>query len=455
MPKRGRSPSEDAHAVPSKQSVPVRIILCGLYDKGKTAVAKSLLKELKSATVIACDLKAGRRAVPKKSGEFEVRVYTETPQLQTQDLLNVVVLSHVLAQPSRVAAAMASATSAVRLLTVLDARSFLDEWESPEELPSALREAAKTDARAHMRDKKKASEVLAECVENADVIALSHADAGDGDELEMLEAMLRELNPSAAIVRRAGEGGGKILKHVRASPECPAPNGRSGCWQAILAARKQGTGEEGGAEDEEEQEGEEEEDGESDCESDCESDEYDEHNEGDGQDEGDDGDDGDEGDEYDEYDEVEVEWKQDGEGEEVEEANEDWVAPVMSRFAFLARRPFHPARLHKVLKRGQLDGVIRSNGIIWVATHPEDGIVWNQVCGHVHVLLHAHTHVHVHVHVHVVPECSVDCAAPLTRHCCPALPMSMSMSMCVRVHRWATQWICYPESHGSTRWSCP
>ena len=139
----------------------------------------------------------------------------------------------------------------------------------------------------------------------------------------------------------------------------------------------------------------------------------------------------------------------------MEEANEDWVAPVMSRFAFLARRPFHPARLHKVLKRGQLDGVIRSNGIIWVATHPEDGIVWNQVCGHVHVLLHAHTHVHVHVHVHVVPECSVDCAAPLTRHCCPALPMSMSMSMCVRVHRWATQWICYPESHGSTRWSCP
>ena len=198
-----------------------------------------------------------------------MRVYTETPQLQTQDLLNVVVLSHVLAQPSRVAAAMASATSTVRLLTVLDARSFLDEWESPEELPSALREAAKTDARAHMRDKKKASEVLAECVENADVIALSHADAGDGDELEMLEAMLRELNPSAAIVRRAGEGGGKILKHVRASPECPAPNGRSGCWQAILAARKQGTGEEGGAEDEEKQEGEEEEDGESDCESDA------------------------------------------------------------------------------------------------------------------------------------------------------------------------------------------
>ena len=151
MPKRGRSPSEDAHAAPSKQNVPQRIIVCGLYDEGKTAVAKCLLQELRSATVIACDLKAGRRAVPKKSGEFEVRVYTEAPQLPAQDLQNVVVLCHPLAQPSRVAAALASAISAVRLLTVIDARSFLDEWESPQELPLALREAAKTDARAHMR----------------------------------------------------------------------------------------------------------------------------------------------------------------------------------------------------------------------------------------------------------------------------------------------------------------
>ena len=141
MPKRRRPASEDAHALPSNQNVPQRIILCGLYDEGKTAVAKCLLQELRSATVIACDLKAGRRAVPKKSGEFEVTVYTEAPQLPAQDLQNVVVLCHPLAQPSRVAAALASANCAVRLLTVLDARSFLDEWESTEELPVALREA--------------------------------------------------------------------------------------------------------------------------------------------------------------------------------------------------------------------------------------------------------------------------------------------------------------------------
>ena len=244
MPKRRRAGSEDTN-VPSK-NVPQRIILCGLYDEGKTAVAKCLLQELRSATVIACDLKAGRRAVPKKSGEFEVKVYTEAPKLPAQDLQHAVVLCHPLAQPSRVAAALAtSANSAVRLLTVIDARSFLDEWESTEELPVALREAAKADARAHMREKRKAVEVLAECVESAHVIALSHAEAADEDEMAMVEAMLRELNPSVAIVRRAGL---QMLEHVRASAELPPPSARSGCWQAVLAAREQASGEESGEE---------------------------------------------------------------------------------------------------------------------------------------------------------------------------------------------------------------
>ena len=62
-----------------------------------------------------------------------------------------------------------------------------------------------------------------------------------------------------------------------------------------------------------------------------------------------------------------------------EESDEEWVAPVMSRFSFRARRPFHPARLHKLLKRGRLDGVIRSSGVIWIATQPHSAIAWHQV----------------------------------------------------------------------------
>ena len=103
MPKRGRPRGTAADVVPAKQNrdEQQRIIVCGLYDQGRTAVAKCLLQELKSAMVLACDLRAGRRAVPKKAGAFEVRAYTEeTPQLPSQDLLHAVVLSHVLARPS-------------------------------------------------------------------------------------------------------------------------------------------------------------------------------------------------------------------------------------------------------------------------------------------------------------------------------------------------------------------
>ena len=51
----------------------------------------------------------------------------------------------------------------------------------------------------------------------------------------------------------------------------------------------------------------------------------------------------------------------------------------MSRFTFFARRPFHPVRLDQLLQRGRLDGVIRSRGLAWVATHPKEAVVWNQV----------------------------------------------------------------------------
>ena len=70
---------------------------------------------------------------------------------------------------------------------------------------------------------------------------------------------------------------------------------------------------------------------------------------------------------------------EESEKEEEDEEEDGWEAPVMSTFAFLAARPFHPGRLHKLLKRGGLDGVIRSKGLIWVATHPEDSIKWSQV----------------------------------------------------------------------------
>ena len=144
MSKRRSRSNEDAPSKKQsrKEPQPTTVIVCGLYVEGKTAVARGLLKELKSATVIMSDLKEGRQAVPDK-GAFEVKEYkTETPQLATQDpIRNVVVLAHDLARPSRIAAALASDERSPRLLTILDSRTFLDDWESAEELPSALAEA--------------------------------------------------------------------------------------------------------------------------------------------------------------------------------------------------------------------------------------------------------------------------------------------------------------------------
>ena len=134
-----------------KEPQPTTVIVCGLYVEGKTAVARGLLKELKSAMVIASDAKAGRQAAPKQAGSFEVGEYTkDTPQPPPQGG-NVVVLAHELAQPSRVAAAMARDDGAVRLLGVIDARSFLDDWEDPEPLPPAP-DASKATLRRRRAD---------------------------------------------------------------------------------------------------------------------------------------------------------------------------------------------------------------------------------------------------------------------------------------------------------------
>jgi hypothetical protein len=77
--------------------------------RGQAAIVRSLLKELKSATVIVSDLQVGQQAVPKHAGAFVLTQYlAETPCLPPGPIQNVVVLAHDLARPARVAAAMAT-----------------------------------------------------------------------------------------------------------------------------------------------------------------------------------------------------------------------------------------------------------------------------------------------------------------------------------------------------------
>lgn len=151
MSKRRSSRAVEAAGAPSKQrrGEPLICLVCGLYADGKVAVACSLLKELKAASVLVGDL-AAKRAVSKKAGgAFEVAEYAaEVPHLPDG---SIVIVAHDFAQPSRVAAAVkASGSSSPKLLCVIDTRSFLDEWESVEALPPRLREAtAHTAHHAH------------------------------------------------------------------------------------------------------------------------------------------------------------------------------------------------------------------------------------------------------------------------------------------------------------------
>mmetsp|Transcript_46519 Transcript_46519/g.93922 ORF Transcript_46519/g.93922 Transcript_46519/m.93922 type:complete len:174 (+) Transcript_46519:3-524(+) len=49
----------------------------------------------------------------------------------------------------------------------------------------------------------------------------------------------------------------------------------------------------------------------------------------------------------------------------------------ISSFVFRARRPFHPARM-LLRQSGGSDGVLRSKGIIWVASSPQQALIWGQ-----------------------------------------------------------------------------
>lgn len=45
---------------------------------------------------------------------------------------------------------------------------------------------------------------------------------------------------------------------------------------------------------------------------------------------------------------------------------------------FLARRPFHPGRLMELIETDQFDGVVRSKGVIWLATRHDRAVEWSQ-----------------------------------------------------------------------------
>jgi G3E family GTPase len=80
------------------------------------------------------------------------------------------------------------------MVTLVDARNFLRDWRSEEDLRArgiALGE----------QDERSLANLLVEQVEFADVLVISKIDMVPAAEVEQLESLLRQLNPSARILR--------------------------------------------------------------------------------------------------------------------------------------------------------------------------------------------------------------------------------------------------------------
>lgn len=80
------------------------------------------------------------------------------------------------------------------MVTVVDARRFLEDWQSEDDLRARGIALGEDDERT-------VADLLVEQIEFADVLVLSKLDLVDAAEAERLEGMLRHLNPGARVVR--------------------------------------------------------------------------------------------------------------------------------------------------------------------------------------------------------------------------------------------------------------
>ena len=67
-------------------------------------------------------------------------------------------------------------------------------------------------------------------------------------------------------------------------------------------------------------------------------------------------------------------WAKELQGEHVPETEEYGI----SSFVYRAWRPFHPQRFWEMINSDAIEGVLRSKGYFWLATRPDDAMLWSQ-----------------------------------------------------------------------------
>jgi len=173
------------------------------------------------------------------------------------------------------------------LVTVVDARNFLDDYCSREELRDRGVALDENDSRDLVQ-------LLVDQVEFANVIVVNKTDLADADDVAYLEAILRQLNPQAAIVR---------ADHGRVPPETVLG---TGLFDMEHAAGHAG-------------------------------------------------------------------WLAEPPGMHVPETEEYGISSQV----FRGRRPLHPGRFWDLITGPAFKGVIRSKGVVWLATRPDSAGIWS------------------------------------------------------------------------------
>jgi G3E family GTPase len=174
------------------------------------------------------------------------------------------------------------------LVTVVDAISFRRDFESLDDL--SQRGIGLSD-----EDDRNVVQLLLDQIEFANVLVIAKCDLAEEPQLAELEAMLRQLNPTARIVR-AAHGRlplDEVLNTRRFSEQWAAEHRN---WLVVQR------------------------------------------------------------------------------GEEVSETEEYGFGSVV----FQSRRPFHPARLMQLVQSDHFDGIVRSKGVVWLATRHDCAGEWSQ-----------------------------------------------------------------------------